>query len=252
MRLKMLVATVAAAAALAAAPAYAETVNSGYVGLAAANFDSDGFDAQSYELDGAVAFALGGNWGAQLDAEYARVESDLADDDGISGTAHVFHRTDTHLIGGYFGASDADDVTVYGGGVEGDLYRGDWTIGGRVGYATDDSDVDSDVWSVDGRVKYFYSDSFMVAGGIGYDRISFDTASVDDVDVITVGVNTEYQFTGPVSVFGGLAYADEDDTDGVTAVQIGVRFNFNTDTLIERDRTGASLQGFQSDLFGVL
>jgi hypothetical protein len=253
MRLRSMLAAVAAVAALGAAPALADTNNSGYIGVSAANFDDGDFDAQAYSLNGAVAFPLSGNWGAQLDAEYARLENDADDSDTVSGTAHVFHRTDTHLIGVYVGANDTDEVTSYGGGVEGDLYRGDWTIGGRVSYATDDSDLDSDTWGGEARAKYFYTDNFTVAGSLGVDRVSVDAPGFDDFNVVTVGVGSEYQFaSAPVSVFGGVAYSDVEDADGTTGVQIGLRYNWNGGSLRDRDRSGASLQGFQSRLAGVL
>lgn len=253
MRVKSMLAAVAAIAALSAAPAFAETVNSGYVGVSAANFDNDNDDAQEYALTGALAFPLSGAWGAQVDAQLATIDSDADNEDSFGGTGHVFHRTASHLIGAFVGAADADDVTVYGGGVEGDLYLANWTLGGRVSYATDDSDIDSDTWSVEARGTYFVGDNFTVGGGVGYSDTSVDVAGVDDFSATYVGVDTEYQLaTAPISFFGGASYVSPDEGDEVTAVQIGVRWNWNSDSLRDRDRSGASLPGFGQALAGVL
>jgi hypothetical protein len=43
-----------------------------------------------------------------------------------------------------------------------------------------------------------------------------------------------------------------DEGDEVTAVQVGVRWNWNSDSLRDRDRSGASLAGFGQALSGVL
>lgn len=252
MRFKTMLAAVAAAAALAATPAFAETVNSGYVGVSAANFDADSSDYQDYSLTGAVAFPFTGSWGAQVDGAYSYLDSDNSNEEALSATGHVFHRTPDHLIGGFIGASDSNDVTTYGGGVEGDLYRGDWTIGGRVAYVTDDSSVDVDTWSAEGRAKYFYTDNVMVSASLGFAQTSVDLPGADDFNTVGVGVGAEYRFeASPVSVFGGVNYTDVEDSDDVTGVQIGVRLNWADGSLRDRDRSGASLQGIQSDLAGV-
>lgn len=248
-----MLAAVAAIAALSAAPAFAETVNSGYVGISAANFDNDNDDAQEYALNGAVAFPLSGAWGVQLDANVATIDSDADNEDTIGGTAHAFHRTASSLIGGFVGAADADDVTAYGGGVEGDLYLASWTLGGRVSYATDDSDVDSDTWAVEARGTYFINDNFTVGGGVGYSDTSVDVAGFDDFSATYVGLDAEYQLAAaPISFFGGASYVDPDETDETTAVQVGVRWNWNSQSLRDRDRSGASLAGFGQALSGVL
>jgi hypothetical protein len=253
MRMKSMLAAVAAMAALSAAPAFAETVNSGYVGLSAATFDVEDEDFQEYALEGAVAFPISGNFGVQLDAGIGTIDGDNIDsEDTLTGTAHVFHRTANRLIGAFVGASDVDDVTVYGGGAEADFYVNDWTLGGRVTYLTDDSDVDSDTWAAEARAKYFYTDNAMVSGAIGYTDTSIDVAGVDDFSSVYVGVGGEYLLnTAPVSFFGGVNYTDVEDGDGVTGVQIGVRLNWNTGSLRDRDRSGASLQGIGSNLAGV-
>ena len=248
-----MLAAVAAMAALSVAPAFAETTNSGYVGLSAATFDVEDEDFQAYDLQGALAFPLGANFGAQVDAGLGTTDGDDIDsEDTVTGTAHVFHRTASHLIGGFIGAADSDDVTVYGGGAEADFYVNDWTLGGRVTYLTDDSDIDIDTWAIEARAKYFYTDNAMVSGSIGYTDTSIDVQGADDFSSVYVGVGGEYRLnTAPVSFFGGVGYTDIEDSDGVTGVQIGVRLNWNEESLRDRDRSGASLQGIQSNLAGI-
>jgi hypothetical protein len=253
MRVKSILAAVAAIAALSAAPAFAETVNSGHVGVSAANFSDDNNDAQEYALNGALAFPLSGAWGAQVDAQLATIDSDADNESSFGGAGHVFHRTSSRLIGAFVGATDTDDVTAYGGGVEADFYLANWTLGGRVAYSTDDSDVDSDTWSAEVRGAYFVSDNFTIGGGVGYADTSVDVAGVNDFSATYVGLDTEYQLaTSPFSFFGGASYVSPDEGDEVTAVQFGVRWNWNSDSLRDRDRSGASLAGFGQALSGVL
>ena len=67
---------------------------------------------------------------------------------------------------------------------------------------------------------------------------------------ITLRTNQHQHIRGPISVFGGYKHADIDfdggGDDSVDAIQIGLRFNFETGDLAERSKTGASLIGGQS------
>ncbi|MGE3143836.1 MAG: hypothetical protein AB7L65_10995, partial [Hyphomonadaceae bacterium] len=163
MSIRTFVAAAVAAVALTAGAAHAETALSIYLN---GQVDFESIDAGvagdddfvNGTVSGAAAFAVTRNVGAQIDARYTAVDSDLSSDDVAAGTAHLFYRTASSLIGGFLGVASVQDSTAWGGGVEGKLYRGDWTFGGDLTYATSD-DLDTDLWALNGDVEYFYTDN---------------------------------------------------------------------------------------------
>lgn len=250
MRIKSFLAAATTAAVLGfGAVAAADTVQSGYVGVEYNRFDFDSDfgdgDADGWGVNAAAAFPVGATIGVQLDATYDRSEFAGEDEDALAGTAHLFRRTDTSLIGGYIGLGEVDDDSSYGAGVEGELYRTNWTIGGRAGWTSAD-DTDDNGYDIAGRGRYFYGDNTFVQAGLGYGRVEADQG--DDVDAWRVGLSGEHQFgTTPFSAFAGVSYEDAEVVE-TTALSVGVRMNFAS-SLKERDRSGASLASWTRDLF---
>lgn len=228
----------AALAALLSAPAFAETVPSGYVGAAWSNTEVEtplgDVDGDGFAVDGAVVWSLGGDLGLQLDAAYADVE----DSDGVSATAHLFDRNDSFAFGGYVGLAEVEDETGWTAGLEAHKYLNNVTLAGGLGYATiDDSDVD--VWGLNGEVRYFVSDNVRLNAGLGWVRAE---AGGEDTDGLSIGAGAEYQFdAAPISLFAGVSRTEFNDFDvDATSVTVGLRYNFGGTTLKSRDRSGAS------------
>jgi hypothetical protein len=236
----VLFATAAAVVALAAVPAFAETAPTGYVGATYSKTNSDDLgDADTWGLNGSVAFGASDKIGVQLDAGYANTDVDgLGSADAWGAAAHVFTRNDSWAAGGFVGLTDTDSTTGWNLGVEGQKYLDNVTLAGAVGYGKVD-DLDLDYWSVGGEARYFVTDNFRLSGNLGWSKVNaFDT----DSDLWSVGVGGEYQFSkAPVSIYAAYNHADANDFD-VTAdtFLVGVRYNFGGTTLKSRDRSGAS------------
>ncbi|MDP1630288.1 MAG: hypothetical protein Q8L66_02575 [Caulobacter sp.] len=244
-----LFASAAVAAAAFAVPAFAADAV-GSVGLSAAHTELEvgPFDGQgeAYTLDGSVAFQTAPNWTVSLAGAVVTSDEDLGDDSTFSGMAHLTYAAADWRLGGFVGAGEASDETLWSVGGVAQKYIGNVTLSGAVGYGKID-DLDADLWGARADVRYFVSDTFSLNGGLGLTRI--DVAG-GDADVWSIGAGGEYQFAGtPWSIFGGYEHNDANDLD-LTAdtVKLGVRVNFGGD-LKARDRSGADL-GAVSGLFG--
>lgn len=255
MSIRKFVAAAVAAVALSAGAAHAETALSYYINgqVDWADIDAGPGDDNftNVGVNGSVAVGLSRNVGAQFDLGYTALDNDLGNDDVFAGTAHLFHRTASGLIGGFLGAASVDGDTTWGGGVEAAKYAGDFTIDGALTLATND-DTDTDLWAVNGGVTYFYTDNLATSFGLGFGNVDF---AVGDTDFWTVNVGVAYQLSNtPVGFTARLAYFDEDDinVDG-TVLSLGVNYVFSGESLKARNRTGASQGGFLSNvLAGIL
>lgn len=232
----------AAVTLLAGAPAYAA---SGYVGAAYSRAEVDvgggDTDSDAYGVEGAVAFDASESLGLDFDAAYT--DSDDADSN-VGGTAHIYAKGQGYKFGGFVGLADVADETVYSVGVEGQRNFGQFTLAGALGYANaDDADIDAFGGDVEGR--YFVTDNFRLNGKLGF--ANFDAGPAGEDDVITAGVSAEYQFAAaPVSVFGGYARTEFDETDvSADAFTIGVRYNWGG-SLKDRNDNGPSFAGLSS------
>jgi len=246
----VLFATAALAAVLyAAAPSWAAEPT-GHVGVSYAKTDIEDLEADTWAVDGAVAFDLSGAWGMQFDGSIGNTDYDgLGETETVSGTAHLFTRNESYAIGGFFGLSDVDDSTVWNVGVEGQTYMANTTLAGSFSYGQfDDADLDS--WSLNGEARYFVSDNFRLDAGLGWTRL---TDGDDNVDGWNFGIGGEYQFaSAPISLTAGYTHSTLDDVDvSADTFRVGLRYNFGAGTLKERDRSGASFNG-GTNLNGVI
>jgi hypothetical protein len=223
----------AAALAVVAAPSVAAAQATGYVGAVYGNSDSGVDDAESYGVEGAVAFAGSGSIVFEVDA--AITDSDDTDM-GYGLVGHVYARNSDHLFGGFVGIAGSDDNEAYLAGLEANKYFDNWTLAGAVFYGTnDDADTDGFGANVEGRV--FLSENLRLNGNVGW--VSIDDGAGDD-DAMIYGVGGEYQFASfPISVGAGWSTIDFDAGES-DAWTIGVRYNFGGQTLLDRDRNGAS------------
>jgi hypothetical protein len=239
-----------AAAAVVAFLGSAVAANAQTVGHVGANYsrtDVDvagvDIDGDVYQVEGAVRFDAG-SLGAQIDGAITNYDGD---DTSFAATGHLNTKVGEGLIGGFVGAETADDITIWGLGVEGQAnINGKTSLYGQAGYGNVDDAFDADLWAVRGEVRYFVADNIRLTGSLGYSTI--DAAA--NVDTWTAGVEAEYQFAEtPFSVWAGYDHADSDDIDAnADTLRVGVRYTFGG-SLKDRDSAGASL-GSITKLFG--
>jgi len=243
----------AAAAALFAAPALAQTGPVGSVGVTygSSNVEFGGLEAESdaYALDGAVALPAFGEWTVTLGANIAQSDDGANDDTAFAGTAHLTKMFgDDVRAGGFVSAADVGDETAYTIGGEVQKYLAGSTLTGVVAYSTAD-DVDADIWTVGGDVAFYPMQNLRLNLGASYNKI--EAAGVD-ADAYSYGVGGEYQIAStPFSVAAGYSRGEIEDLE-VDTWTIGLRYSFGGG-LQARDRAGAALPGSGvSSLLGAL
>ncbi|WP_135212303.1 hypothetical protein [Vitreimonas flagellata] len=233
-----------AAALLAiAAPSVAAAQN-GYVDLSyqSAEADVGGLEAdgEGWTLGGATSWGGDGTFGVQLDALVGEAE----DSSSYNVGGHLFTRNGNYLFGGFanYGNTDVDggdEVDAWTVGLEGQYYLSRTTLDAALSYGEGD-DIDAEFTGLDLGATHFLTDNFSFSGGVGFGSIE---GAGDEADVISYGLGAEYQFaSAPISLFGGWQHAEIDDADAeADSLSVGVRYNFGGQTLLERNRSGASL-----------
>jgi hypothetical protein len=236
------IATLAAGLGVLSAPAFAQT---GHVG---ANFASyEGGDAESYGVDGAVAFGAGG-----LTVVLDAVVTDSDEfEQSFGGTVHLMSLNDNRAFGGYVGYTDIDVDTGFVYGVEYAQFFSNSTLALSGGLGNlDDSDID--ITSINGEYRLFTSDNLRFDFGLGF--ANYDTTG-GDADSFQYGVGVEYRFGGsPVSIGADYTIVDSDDLFGesIDVISATVRFDFGNGSLKARDRSGSSTFGPLGGLGGAV
>jgi hypothetical protein len=226
----------------------------------------------SYALDGAVVFRpMGPRYNIQLnglleewDTGEALVDDDgdpILDDDGnpvvlddtsiFAVDAHFFWgRPDRYTVGAFASYMEADlfelaNGSAYGAGLEGDVYGQTTTLSGQAGFFLDEEE--SDLLAASAQFRAYPTPVFSLEGALAVGQFNSDVADVES-SAWGVGATGEYQLEGsPFSFFLAGRYSAYEDAFGldVASATAGVRINLGTRTLIERDRTGASMRGSQ-------
>jgi hypothetical protein len=185
---------------------------------------------------------------------------------------HAYWRNDSFLLGafGQYGYTSIDafesiglDVDRFYGGAEAQAYWGDFTLYAQAGYQSYDFGFgldDVDGFFVNAEVRYFATENWKAFLNGGYSTVGLDTDVLGDLDLdfdtFTVGGGTEYRFNNsPISVFANAEYSSS-ETDGLADIGVlggeelefssvkvmaGLKLNLGSQTLLERDRAGASL-----------
>jgi hypothetical protein len=241
----VLLASVASAAALIAVPALAA---SGQVDAAYQRVDGNGSgnDLNNVVFGGAVATQLTGDWGAQFDAHFDRIDGSGYTTTLSTGAAHLFDRNASYLAGGYASVANVEGLGLYAFGLEGQKYFDRATLYGTVGYGTSDMHGSNfGAWNIAGDAKGFVNDNLALDVKVDY------TAGAHNLDghVTTYGVGGEWKpQNSAVSLFANYARHEAhgemlgfSGAGGYNTYNLGVRWNFGVKTLKERDRSGASL-----------
>ncbi len=234
-------ASVAAGLGLLSAPAFAQT------GHAGVNYASiEGGDAETYGIDGSVAFGAGAGLTVVLDG-YVTDSDDL--NSTFGATAHLMSLNDSRAIGGYVGYADLDaDTGISVGGEYAKFFAGS-TLAVNLGYATfDDSDLD--VWNLGAEYRIFATDNLRFDLGAGFSN--YDAGFLDE-DAVSVSAGVEYRFGGsPISLGANYTYIDADDLfgQGIDILAATLRFDFGNGSLKARDRSGSGTFGGAGGLGG--
>jgi len=239
---KIVLAAAASVAALLAGPVLAQDVASGYIGAGYTKAElDDTFETEGWNLHGSVNFPMSGSLGVQVDAGYTSVDD--ADAESMFGQAHLYNRGENGSFGGFLAYADSEDVGMWAGGLEGQHYMDRVTVAGVIGFGKVD-ELDAEAFGAAGQARLFANDN------LRFD-VTLGLVETDGDDTTSVGVGGEWQLSGtPLSVFGSWDHSDSDIGD-VASVTVGVRFNFGTGSLMERDRSGASRMGARG-LFGTM
>lgn len=168
---------------------------------------------------GSFSVPLGTNFGFQADALY----TDVSHDEFYGMGAHLFWRdSEKGLLGFTAGGIHEESVDTYAGGVEGESYLGNFTLGAQGGVARIDYHV--------GAVPYIDTDKtdYYATAKVGFYPIdnlllSLSCTRVFD-NMLALGM-IEYQTPlNGVSLFADLAQGDNNYDHAL----VGVRYYFGT------------------------
>lgn len=184
--------------------------------------------------------------------------TDVVDIDGVDsslygGTAHLYWRDPSSYAFGVFGTlAEAElgavETTRYSVGPEFQIYMDNVTLYGQAEFGQaefDNPEFDIDFWSVRGEARYFATENVRLDAELGYRNYD------DALDIFYAAAQANYRFDNtPYTVFGRYQY--EDVNDGVLELDLhkftaGLRISFGSDTLIEEDRYGASMNSYRSN-----
>lgn len=196
------------------------------------------------------------NLQADLTAERTDFINDL-DLTTVGGALHAYWRDPSSYAFGIFAAynhntiSDDDDeldLPTFFVGPEAQAYFGNFTVYGQAYYGQlelDDLPVDNfDIWGGRAIVRYFAQPNLRFDGELGYETMDVEGT---DFDTFTAAAQAMYSFEGtPLSAFAryqfDLLSIDDADVDlDSHKFLVGVRASFGSDTLIDEDRNGATM-----------
>lgn len=260
----------------ASAPAPVPSIADGFVSIAvggksiADSFDSD--TASGVSLEGAASgeYNFSANLGFQGDLvlkSQGFSDSEFSEDRNVETAIHAFYRNDQYLVGG-FGQYGNDSLTIDGfgeglsidhfyGGVEGQAFFGNATIYAQAGakeFRFEGENIDG--WFGTLEARYFLDPNFKIEAHVGGDTFGGgdDFLKDDMMTTVHVGIGTEYRLPqSPISLFAKYDYSQHTFAEPGAAVLsdnrvlVGAKFNFDTPTLIQRDRSGASLKPVEND-----
>ena len=213
---------------------------------------------------GSVAVPVKGNYGVQVDADVTRsvydlniVSSNLKKTESALAV-HTYWRDSSRGLVGLIGQvnTTANSIgmlsnTRYFVGAEGQYYLKNVTLYGQAVYQTGKfgmgSTIDADGVTLAGQVRYFAKPnlSFTLKGS--YEKLN--TKMSLDHSGWLVGGKGEYRYAKlPISTFVEVDYRGGKFTvpgssfkEHETRAMAGVKFHFGSKSLLERDRSGASL-----------
>lgn len=275
------VAVASAFALLAGSPALADPSGflsiSGGIDNVSYDFDGDGesFDGSAVQVLASGVYMFTPVLGAQGDVVVGWREHDLdgatLDSNHIDGALHGFYReADRFLVGSFFQVgrdeqSDESfelDVSRKYAGAEAQLYLDNLTLYGQAGWQQMEQEIAGTSIGADGffgsfEARYFLTPDLRIDGHVGV--ATWEQSFPFDVTLTTVnlGVGAEYKLENlPVSLFASYDYYTSNyDVDFSPAIDrhrvlVGAKIAIGEETLLDRDRNGASLKPVEAPFFG--
>ncbi len=236
------------------------------------DFSSSKADGLELQARGSFFAPLNAHFGAQVDGQFERsvyssgVGSDFKKTTGeLAG--HAFWRdSKTGLVGVIAQASSTE--TSFGFlsdrryflGAEGQSFFGNFTLYGQAAYENVNfgvpmaSGVGADGFVGAAQLRYFVTPNLMIAAKGGYENIRTQNDAYAGLhhSAWLAGGKVEHRLSAsPLSLFAEADYRSGqfnigDLKEHETRAVVGVKVNFGSNTLIERDRSGASLDPIRS------
>ncbi|OEO31440.1 hypothetical protein VW23_016165 [Devosia insulae DS-56] len=241
---------------------------------------SDSIDGYAIEALLSGAIMLTPVLGIQGDIQFASRTLDEAGNDvttnSFDGALHGFYReADKFLVGGFvqIGRDDVSYDSLSAGtidrayvGGEAQVYFDNLTLYGQAGMQQFDSgsgpmSIGLSGWFANAEARYFLTPNLRIEARAGFSTLELELLSAA-FDTVSIGAGIEYKLESlPVSLFATYDYSTSsfdvpmgggEPTIGDHRLLVGARFALGEDSLIDRDRSGASLRPVQgvSSLFG--
>ena len=211
------------------------------------------------------------NFGVQVDGLFERSAYETGGFNLKKNTGelagHVFWRDPSRGLLGLIVQASSTETSLaifsdrrYFAGAEGQYYLGNFTLYGQAAYenANFGFPVGADGIKADGfvgaaQLRYFFTPDLMVAAKAGYETVKSSVlgTTIRHNGWLAGGKIEQRYHATPVSVFAEADYRSGEfnfagGKDHETRALVGVKLNFGSNTLIERDRAGASLDPIRS------
>lgn len=226
--------------------------------------DFDSYNGHAFRGFTSAAYNFTPVLGAQGDllADFQSVDFDgtTVTRTNLDGALHLFYRDpQTFLLGGFvqlgsttfsFESYQSTFNRAYAG-IEGQLFLENFTLYGQAGvsHITDAGypDFNFGGYFATLEARYFLTPDFRIEGHVGVG--TFDIYPDVNTSTLNIGASAEYRLPdSPFSLFASYDFnsATEDFGSGSYTVgehrfMIGAKFNFGSETLLDRDRNGVSL-----------
>lgn len=183
----------------------------------------------------------------------------------FDGAVHLFHREGDQFLAGGFAQVGRTTFNSKGGptefdrliaGLEGQVYVDQLTLYGQAGVIRQHypnlPEFSATGLFATAEARYFVTPNFKldVHGGISVMASDSATLAGREASNFNLGLGAEYRFDNtPLSIFGriGAHRHQSSYSDTATRVQIGLKGSFGTETLLDRDRRGATLKPVDSE-----
>lgn len=259
MRIKLLASVVLAGAAALAAPVVAADPDT-FIGLAVGPLERYETGFQTWSGAAGIQYNFTPTLGAQGDlvfhhAAYPAISELYITD--FDGTGHLFYRGDRFLAGGFVQGGNTEFSSKGGptefnrliAGVEGQVYIDQLTLYGQVGVIRQIYPAILDYsalgYFATAEARYFITPNFKVEVHGGLSSMHSDAAAAPSASNFNLGFGAEYRLDNiPLSLFGTVDRFQHTSTysDVSTRVMVGLKGNFGTDSLLQRDRNGITLK----------